>query len=219
MIQREFINEIVNGTLSDYNDIIAIAKEQADIQELLAGLWAKVGQLGIECQKVVLCETDKGAFVRTEGNTQETKRERVMKAMYYIESYFGISLFDDVPEGTEPKLSKGKRGRPKVKELKDYIRVSDKERFIKELKELLKDRKGKELAAYIKAFCDCGLMEFVPYKALKEIEGIGNEKAYSSCKTGRGYLNKEDCESAKSYIERAFANYISEIGTGGKLLF
>ena len=219
MIQREFINEIVNGTLSDYNDIIAIAKEQADIQELLAGLWAKVGQLGIECQKVVLCETDKGAFVRTEGNTQETKRERVMKAMDYIESYFGISLFDDVPEGTEPKLSKGKRGRPKVKELKDYIRVSDKERFIKELKELLKDRKGKELAAYIKAFCDCGLMEFVPYKALKEIEGIGNEKAYSSCKTGRGYLNKEDCESAKSYIERAFANYISEIGTGGKLLF
>ena len=216
MIQREFINEIVNGTLSDYNDIIAIAKEQADIQELLAGLWAKVGQLGIECQKVVLCETDKGAFVRTEGNTQETKRERVMKAMDYIESYFGISLFDDVPEGTEPKLSKGKRGRPKVKELKDYIRVSDKESFIKELKELLKDRKGKELAAYIKAFCDCGLMEFVPYKALKEIEGIGNEKAYSSCKTGRGYLNKEDCESAKSYIERAFANYISEIGTGGK---
>ena len=216
MIQREFINEIVNGTLSDYNDIIAIAKEQADIQELLAGLWAKVGQLGIECQKVVLCETDKGAFVRTEGNTQETKRERVMKAMDYIESYFGISLFDDVPEGTEPKLSKGKRGRPKVKELKDYIRISDKERFIKELKELLKDRKGKELAAYIKAFCDCGLMEFVPYKALKEIEGIGNEKAYSSCKTGRGYLNKEDCESAKSYIERAFANYISEIGTGGK---
>ena len=104
MIQREFINEIVNGTLSDYNDIIAIAKEQADIQELLAGLWAKVGQLGIECQKVVLCETDKGAFVRTEGNTQETKRERVMKAMYYIESYFGISLFDDVPEGTETKL-------------------------------------------------------------------------------------------------------------------
>lgn len=216
MIQREFINEIVNGTLSDYNDIIAIAKEQADIQELLAGLWAKVGQLGIECQKVVLCETDKGAFVRTEGNTQETKRERVMKAMDYIESYFGISLFDDVPEGTEPKLSKGKRGRPKVKELKDYIRVSDKESFIKELKELLKDRKGKELAAYIKAFCDCGLMEFVPYKALKEIEGVGNEKAYSSCKTGRGYLNKEDCESAKSYIERAFANYISEIGTGGK---
>lgn len=216
MIQREFINEIVNGTLSDYNDIIAIAKEQADIQELLAGLWAKVGQLGIECQKVVLCETDKGAFVRTEGSTQETKRERVMKAMDYIESYFGISLFDDVPEGTEPKLSKGKRGRPKVKELKDYIRVSDKESFIKELKELLKDRKGKELAAYIKAFCDCGLMEFVPYKALKEIEGIGNEKAYSSCKTGRGYLNKEDCESAKSYIERAFANYISEIGTGGK---
>ena len=216
MIQREFINEIVNGTLSDYNDIIAIAKEQADIQELLAGLWAKVGQLGIECQKVVLCETDKGAFVRTEGNTQETKRERVMKAMDYIESYFGISLFDDVPEGTETKLSKGKRGRPKVKELKDYIRVSDKERFIKELKELLKDRKGKELAAYIKAFCDCGLMEFVPYKALKEIEGVGNEKAYSSCKTGRGYLNKEDCESAKSYIERAFANYISEIGTGGK---
>ena len=59
-------------------------------------------------------------------------------------------------------------------------------------------------------------MEFVPYKALKEIEGVGNEKAYSSCKTGRGYLNKEDCESAKSYIERAFANYISEIGTGGK---
>ena len=216
MIQREFINEIVNGTLSDYNDIIAIAKEQADIQELLAGLWAKVGQLGIECQKVVLCETDKGAFVRTEGNTQETKRERVMKAMDYIESYFGISLFDDVPEGTETKLSKGKRGRPKVKELKDYIRVSDKESFIKELKELLKDRKGKELAAYIKAFCDCGLMEFVPYKALKEIEGIGNEKAYSSCKPGRGYLNKEDCESAKSYIERAFANYISEIGTGGK---
>ena len=216
MIQREFINEIVNGTLSDYNDIIAIAKEQADIQELLAGLWAKVGQLGIECQKVVLCETDKGAFVRTEGNTQETKRERVMKAIDYIESYFGISLFDDVPEGTETKLSKGKRGRPKVKELKDYIRVSDKESFIKELKELLKDRKGKELAAYIKAFCDCGLMEFVPYKALKEIEGIGNEKAYSSCKTGRGYLNKEDCESAKSYIERAFANYISEIGTGGK---
>lgn len=104
MIQREFINEIVNGTLSDYNDIIAIAKEQADIQELLAGLWAKVGQLGIECQKVVLCETDKGAFVRTEGSTQETKRERVMKAMDYIESYFGISLFDDVPEGTETKL-------------------------------------------------------------------------------------------------------------------
>ena len=218
MIQREFIKEIVNGTISDYNDIIAVAKEQASIKELLSSLFAKVVQLDTE--NVVLCETDKGTLVNTDITIeQETKRERVMKAMGYIESYFGISLFDvfaDVPEGTEPKLSKGKRGRPKVKELKDYIRVSDKERFIKELKELLKDRKGKELAAYIKAFCDCGLMEFVPYKALKEIEGIGNEKAYSSCKTGRGYLNKEDCESAKSYIERAFANYISEIGTGGK---
>ena len=127
-----------------------------------------------------------------------------------------MKWLDEYSSNIAPMVAKGKRGRPKVKELKDYIRVSDKERFIKELKELLKDRKGKELAAYIKAFCDCGLMEFVPYKALKEIEGVGNEKAYSSCKTGRGYLNKEDCESAKSYIERAFANYISEIGTGGK---
>lgn len=211
MIQREFINEIVNGTLSDYNDIIAIAKEQADIQELLAGLWAKVGQLGIECQKVVLCETDKGTFVRTEGGTQEAKRERVMKAMGYIESYFGISLFDDVPQ-----TPKRERGRPKVKALKDYIRVSDKEGFIKALKELLKNRKGKELAAYIKVLSDFGLMEFAPYKALKEVEGIGNEKAYSRCKTGGEEPNKEDCESAKSYIEKAFANYISEIGTGGK---
>ena len=218
MIQEEFINSIVNGNISSYNGIIAIAEEQKSIKDLLSSLFAKVVQLDTE--NVVLCETDKGTLVNTDITIeQETKRERVMKAMGYIESYFGISLFDvfeDVPEGTEPKLSKGKRGRPKVKELKDYIRVSDKERFIKELKELLKDRKGKELAAYIKAFCDCGLMEFVPYKALKEIEGIGNEKAYSSCKTGRGYLNKEDCESAKSYIERAFANYISEIGTGGK---
>ena len=218
MIQEEFINSIVNGNISSYNGIIAIAEEQKSIKELLSSLFAKVVQLDTE--NVVLCETDKGTLVNTDITIeQETKRERVMKAMGYIESYFGRSLFDvfaDVPEGTEPKLSKGKRGRPKVKELKDYIRVSGKESFIKELKELLKDRKGKELAAYIKAFCDCGLMEFVPYKALKEIEGIGNEKAYSSCKTGRGYLNKEDCESAKSYIERAFANYISEIGTGGK---
>ena len=218
MIQEEFINSIVNGNISSYNGIIAIAEEQKSIKDLLSSLFAKVVQLDTE--NVVLCETDKGTLVNTDITIeQETKRERVMKAMGYIESYFGISLFDvfeDVPEGTETKLPKGKRGRPKVKELKDYIRVSDKESFIKELKELLKDRKGKELAAYIKAFCDCGLMEFVPYKALKEIEGIGNEKAYSSCKTGRGYLNKEDCESAKSYIEMAFANYISEIGTGGK---
>ena len=218
MIQEEFINSIVNGNISSYNGIIAIAEEQKSIKDLLSSLFAKVVQLDTE--NVVLCETDKGTLVNTDITIeQETKRERVMKAMGYIESYFSISLFDvfeDVPEGTETKLPKGKRGRPKVKELKDYIRVSDKESFIKELKELLKDRKGKELAAYIKAFCDCGLMEFVPYKALKEIEGVGNEKAYSSCKTGRGYLNKEDCESAKSYIERAFANYISEIGTGGK---
>lgn len=214
MTDSEFINGIANGTLG-YGDIIAFAKEYPSIQELLSSLFAKVVQLDTE--NVVLCETDKGTLVNTDISIeQETKRERVMKAMDYIESYFKIFLFDDVPEGTETKLPKGKRGRPKVKELKDYIRVSDKESFIKELKELLKDRKGKELAAYIKAFCDCGLMEFVPYKALKEIEGIGNEKAYSSCKTGRGYLNKEDCESAKSYIERAFANYISEIGTGGK---
>ena len=218
MIQEEFLNSIVNGNISSYNGIIAIAEEQKSIKDLLSSLFAKVVQLDTE--NVVLCETDKGTLVNTDITIeQETKRERVMKAMGYIESYFDISLFDvfeDVPEGTETKLPKGKRGRPKVKELKDYIRVSDKESFIKELKELLKDRKGKELAAYIKAFCDCGLMEFVPYKALKEIEGIGNEKAYSSCKTGRGYLNKEDCESAKSYIERAFTNYISEIGTGGK---
>ena len=215
MIQEEFINSIVNGNISSYNGIIAIAEEQKSIKDLLSSLFAKVVQLDTE--NVVLCETDKGTLVNTDITIeQETKRERVMKAMDYIESYFKIFLFDDVPEGTETKLPKGKRGRPKVKELKDYIRVSDKESFIKELKELLKDRKGKELAAYIKAFCDCGLMEFVPYKALKEIEGVGNEKAYSSCKTGRGYLNKEDCESAKSYIERAFANYISEIGAGGK---
>ena len=218
MIQEEFINSIVNGNISSYNGIIAIAEEQKSIKDLLSSLFAKVVQLDTE--NVVLCETDKGTLVNTDITIeQETKRERVMKAMGYIESYFGISLFDvfeDVPEGTETKLPKGKRGRPKVKELKDYIRVSDKESFIKELKELLKDRKGKELAAYIKAFCDCGLMEFVPYKALKEIEGVGNEKAYSSCKTGRGYLNKEDCESAKSYIKTAFTKYIEEIENRGK---
>ena len=215
MIQEEFINSIVNGNISSYNGIIAIKKKKKSIKELLSSLFAKVVQLDTE--NVVLCETDKGTLVNTDISIeQETKRERVMKAMDYIESYFKIFLFDDVPEGTETKLPKGKRGRPKVKELKDYIRVSDKERFIKELKELLKDRKGKELAAYIKAFCDCGLMEFVPYKALKEIEGIGNEKAYSSCKTGRGYLNKEDCESAKSYIKTAFTKYIEEIENRGK---
>lgn len=204
------IDAIVNGKVS-YNSIIAAAKEQASIKDLLESLWAKVGQLGIECQDVVLCETPKGTFVKTRGSKQDAKRERVMKAMDYIESYFGVSLFDDVPQ-----TPKRERGRPKVKELKDYIRVSDKEGFIEALKELLKNRKGKELAAYIKAFCDCGLMEFVPYKALKEVEGIGNEKVYSSCKTGREYPNKEDYESAKSYIEKAFANYILEIGTGGK---
>lgn len=211
MMQREFIKEIVNGNISDYNDIIAVAKEQASIQDLLASLWAKVGQLGIECQDVVLCEIPTGTIVKTKGSKQEIKRERVMKAMDYIESYFGVSLFDDVPQ-----TPKRERGRPKVKALKDYIRVSDKEGFIKALKELLKDRKGKELAAYIKAFSDYGLMEFVPYKALKEVEGIGNEKVYSSCKTGREEPNREDYESAKHYIEKAFACYISEIGTGGK---
>lgn len=211
MMQREFIKEIVNGNISDYNDIIAVAKEQASIQDLLASLWAKVGQLGIECQDVVLCEIPTGTIVKTKGSKQEIKRERVMKAMDYIESYFGVSLFDDVPQ-----TPKRERGRPKVKALKDYIRVSDKEGFIKALKELLKNRKGKELAAYIKVLSDFGLMEFAPYKALKEVEGIGNEKAYSRCKTGGEEPNKEDCESAKSYIEKAFTNYISEIGTGGK---
>ena len=210
-MQREFIKEIVNGNISDYNDIIAVAKEQASIQDLLASLWAKVGQLGIECQDVVLCEIPTGTIVKTKGSKQEIKRERVMKAMDYIESYFGVSLFDDVPQ-----TPKRERGRPKVKALKDYIRVSDKEGFIKALKELLKNRKGKELAAYIKVLSDFGLMEFAPYKALKEVEGIGNEKAYSRCKTGGEEPNKEDCESAKSYIEKAFTNYISEIGTGGK---
>lgn len=204
------IDAIVNGKVS-YNSIIAAAKEQASIQDLLASLWAKVGQLGIECQDVVLCETPNGTFVKTKGSKQEIKRERVMKAMDYIESYFGVSLFDDVPQ-----TPKRERGRPKVKALKDYIRVSDKEGFIKALKELLKNRKGKELAAYIKVLSDFGLMEFAPYKALKEVEGIGNEKAYSRCKTGGEEPNKEDCESAKSYIEKAFTNYISEIGTGGK---
>lgn len=211
MMQREFIKEIVNGNISDYNDIIAVAKEQASIQDLLASLWAKVGQLGIECQDVVLCEIPTGTIVKTKGSKQEIKRERVMKAMDYIESYFGVSLFDDVPQ-----TPKRERGRPKVKALKDYIRVSDKEGFIKALKELLKNRKGKELAAYIKVLSDFGLMEFAPYKALKEVEGIGNGKAYSRCKTGGEEPNKEDCESAKSYIEKAFTNYISEIGTGGK---
>ena len=103
MIQREFINEIANGTLYDYGDIIAIAKEHPNIQELLSSLFAKVVQLDTE--NVVLCETDKGTLVNTDISIeQETKRERVMKAMDYIESYFKIFLFDDVPEGTETKL-------------------------------------------------------------------------------------------------------------------
>ena len=62
----------------------------------------------LDTENVVLCETDKGTLVNTDITIeQETKRERVMKAMGYIESYFGISLFDvfeDVPEGTETKL-------------------------------------------------------------------------------------------------------------------
>ena len=103
MIQEEFINSIVNGNISSYNGIIAIAEEQKSIKDLLSSLFAKVVQLDTE--NVVLCETDKGTLVNTDITIeQETKRERVMKAMYYIESYFGISLFDDVPEGTETKL-------------------------------------------------------------------------------------------------------------------
>ena len=114
MTDSEFINGIANGTLG-YGDIIAFAKEYPSIQELLSSLFAKVVQLDTE--NVVLCETDKGTLVNTDITIeQEAKRERVMKAMGYIESYFGISLFDvfeDVPEGTETKLPKGKRGRPK----------------------------------------------------------------------------------------------------------
>ena len=106
MIQEEFINSIVNGNISSYNGIIAIAEEQKSIKDLLSSLFAKVVQLDTE--NVVLCETDKGTLVNTDITIeQETKRERVMKAMGYIESYFGISLFDvfdDVPEGTETKL-------------------------------------------------------------------------------------------------------------------
>lgn len=102
MTDSEFINGIANGTLG-YGDIIAFAKEYPSIQELLSSLFAKVVQLDTE--NVVLCETDKGTLVNTDISIeQETKRERVMKAMDYIESYFKIFLFDDVPEGTETKL-------------------------------------------------------------------------------------------------------------------
>ena len=102
MTDSEFINGIANGTLG-YGDIIAFAKEYPSIQELLSSLFAKVVQLDTE--NVVLCETDKGTLVNTDISIeQETKRERVMKAMDYIESYFKIYLFDDVPEGTETKL-------------------------------------------------------------------------------------------------------------------
>lgn len=102
MTDSEFINGIANDTLG-YGDIIAFAKEYPSIQELLSSLFAKVVQLDTE--NVVLCETDKGTLVNTNISIeQETKRERVMKAMDYIESYFKIFLFDDVPEGTETKL-------------------------------------------------------------------------------------------------------------------
>ena len=45
MIQREFIKEIVNGTISDYNDIIAVAKSQVGYTEdetgTIYGAWFK----------------------------------------------------------------------------------------------------------------------------------------------------------------------------------
>ena len=128
-----------------------------------------------------------------------------------------MKWLDEYSSNIAPMVAKGKRGRPKVKELKDYIRVSDKERFIKELKELSKDRKGKELAAYIQAIVDYGLMEYPSYKALiPYIEGIGNKRAYSRCKTGGEDVNNEQLDSAKSYIKTAFTKYIEEIENRGK---
>ena len=128
-----------------------------------------------------------------------------------------MKWLDEYSNDIAPMVTKGKRGRPKVKDLKDCIMVNDKEGFINKLQELLKNRKGKELAAYIQAIVYYGLMEYPSYKALKPyIEGIGNERAYSRCKTGGEDVNNEQLGSAKSYIKTAFTKYIEEIENRGK---
>ena len=96
MTYKELINSIANETINEY-DIIQAAKDYPDRCKLLVYLWSSLGRLSNECKDVVLCETAKGTLVKTEGSAQETKCDRVMKAMGVIESYFGISLFEDVP--------------------------------------------------------------------------------------------------------------------------
>lgn len=96
MTYKELINSIVNDTTNEY-DIIQAAKDYPDRCKLLEYLWSSLGRLSNECKDVVLCETAKDTLVKTEGSAQETKCDRVMKAMGVIESYFGISLFEDVP--------------------------------------------------------------------------------------------------------------------------
>ena len=71
-------------------------------------------------------------------------------------------MLDDVPQ-----TPKRERGRPKVKALKDYIRVSDKESFIKELKE--KNINARFLSQYYhKENKDCQHFMIVNYSGIQK---------------------------------------------------
>ncbi|MGM9804790.1 MAG: hypothetical protein ACI308_11520 [Muribaculaceae bacterium] len=136
----------------------------------------------------------------------ERARSLINEASFWLEDYYlGKDKTKCVAAPLEPQQDKPKptSGRPIKLFTTHLIGTKDeKERTLQRLHEIIDGRQGKEVALYIIAAVQCGLITKPTYKTVsKEFGNIGSQQNFDKYMNGNAFT-KDELEGAESSLQR-----------------
>lgn len=154
---------------------------------------------------------------------QESEKDRLLEAIGFIESKYGVDLFgeyqdertfkptDDEDKATfealnEKRIQSNEPQQDKGKAIEKYVTINKKEMIIQAIKNLTSGKKGKSAAVIIAVAVADGYINKPTFDILKEAFGITGSrqafnKAYSNY-VGKGDTYKHELSAAKEALKK-----------------
>lgn len=139
---------------------------------------------------------------------QESEKDRLLNAIGFIESKYGIDLFGEYQDKhtikpiDESRIQSNEPQQDKEKAIEKYVTINKKDMIIQAIKNLVSGKKGKQAAVIIAVAVTDGYINKPNFNTLKEAFCIeGTKQAFNKAYT----LYTEDKTTRKGEIEAARA--------------
>lgn len=143
---------------------------------------------------------------------QESEKDRLLNAIGFIESKYGIDLFGEYQDKhtikpiDESRIQSNEPQQDKEKAIEKYVTINKKEMIVQAIKNLISGKKGKSAAVIIAVAVADGYINKPTFDILKEAFGITGSrqafnKAYSNY-VGKGDTYEHELSAAKEALKK-----------------